>query len=112
MPYKLSRCIAIHHAAQEQAVRFYSQVLGLAVAGEINGAVELSAAPFRIFIDKREPRDLVLELLVPDLEAARVELVAAGCHVIEWKGKGNNCFIRDPFGTMFNLWEDPEAFEK
>ncbi len=49
---------------------------------------------------------------MPDLEAARDQLVAKGCEVVSWEGKGEDCYIRDPFGFMFNLWEEPEAFEK
>jgi len=25
--------------------------------------------------------------------------------VVKWEGKGNDCYMRDPFGLVFNLWE-------
>lgn len=110
MPFKLSRCISLQHPAQKNIVEFYKDVLGFEVAGMAGEAYELTTEPIRLFIDRAEPRELVLELIVPDLEAARDELVAAGCRVIKWEGKGKDCYIRDPFGTTFNLWEDPAAF--
>jgi catechol 2,3-dioxygenase-like lactoylglutathione lyase family enzyme len=110
MPFKLSRCINLRHPAQDKIVEFYKNVLGFDVAGKVGEAFEMKTEPIRFFVDKAQPRELVLELIVPDLEAARQELVAAGCRVICWEGKGKDCYIRDPFGTTYNLWEDPEAF--
>ena len=40
-----------------------------------------------------------------DLEAARQELVASGCKVLRWRGKGQDCYIEDPFGVIYNIWE-------
>lgn len=111
MPFKLSRCISLRHPARDHVVKFYKNVLGFDVIDEIGTASELNTKPIRMFIDHGEPRELVLELLVPNLDAARIELIDAGCRVIKWEGKGKDCYIRDPFGTTYNLWEAPEAFE-
>ncbi|MEE9443003.1 MAG: VOC family protein [candidate division Zixibacteria bacterium] len=111
MPYKFSRCIAMQHPAEKQVLEFYRNVIGLEVVGEGPDGVELNADPYRLFLDGREPRELIMELIVPDLEKAREELVAAGCRVIRWEGKGKCCYIRDPFGQLFNIWEDPDAFK-
>ena len=110
MPFKLSRCINLRHPDQERVVEFYRDVLGWEVGGKVGQAFELKTDPIRFFVNKAEPRELVLELLVPDLEKARTELVEAGCEVICWEGKGRDCYVRDPFGTTYNLWEDPDAF--
>jgi hypothetical protein len=32
--------------------------------------------------------------------------VANGCKVLRWRGKGQDCYIQDPFGVIFNLWEE------
>jgi len=48
----------------------------------------------------------VLELFVGDLEVARDELVANGCKVLRWRGKGQDCYIEDPFGVIYNIWEE------
>ena len=38
------------------------------------------------------------------------ELLEAGCQLIRWEGKGGCCYMQDPFGFMFNLFEEPGAF--
>ena len=51
----------------------------------------------------------VLELFVDDLEEAREYLVRHGCEVVRWRGKGQDCYVRDPFGVVYNVWEQPES---
>lgn len=110
MPFNLSRCISLRHPAQEHMIESYREVLGIDVSGKIGEAYELQTEPIRMFVDRAEPRELELGLLVPNLEKAREELVAAGCRVIRWEGRGKDFYIRDPFGTTYNLREEPEAF--
>ena len=57
------------------------------------------------------PRDLLYtdvkdNKIVDDLEKARETLEANGCKVLRWRGKGQDCYVRDPFGVIFNLWEE------
>ena len=51
-------------------------------------------------------KGLIHELYVDDLESARATLLSLGCEVLRWKGKGQDCYIKDPFGVVFNLWEN------
>jgi predicted enzyme related to lactoylglutathione lyase len=46
----------------------------------------------------------VLEFCVDDLDAATDKLVSKSCQVIKWRGK--DCYMQDPFGMIFNLWEE------
>ena len=48
----------------------------------------------------------VLEFCVDDLDAATDKLVSKSCQVIKWRGKGKDCYMQDPFGMIFNLWEE------
>jgi catechol 2,3-dioxygenase-like lactoylglutathione lyase family enzyme len=91
-------------------IDFYKNVLKLKLVGQESGLVEFSGDPISMFVDRNDSPDIVLELVVPDAEKAKAELVSAGCEVICWEGKGKDCYIRDPFGIMFNIWEDPKAF--
>ena len=110
MPYKFSNCVAIQHPNQEEVLKFYRDVIGFKVVEERDGAVELDAMPYRLFLDSEEPIEFVLELVVPDIEKAREELIANGCKIVRWDGNGKLCYIRDPFGLMYNIWEDPTQF--
>jgi hypothetical protein len=67
------------------------------------------AKPLNLFvIEDDEVSGLVMELFVEDLAAARDFLLANGCKIVRWRGKGQDCYIRDPFGVIFNLWEQPQ----
>jgi len=110
MPFKFSRCISFQTPDYERAVEFYQRVLGFKVVDRPEDYVELDAEQNRLFLAKASTSVPVHELIVPDLEAARDELIANGCEVVRWEGKGKDCYIRDPFGFMFNIWEEPEAF--
>lgn len=108
MRFRLSPNVALRTTEAGRAVEFYSGVLGFPVTDESGGESTIDAPPLTLFIiHDDEVAGPVHELFVEDLEAARDELVANGCEVVRWRGKGQDCYIRDPFGVMFNLWEDP-----
>ena len=56
-------------------------------------------------MDNDELRGVVIEFNVENVEEARHHLEKYGCSVVKWEGKGNDCYMRDPFGLVFNLWE-------
>ena len=49
-----------------------------------------------------------MELFVDDLEAAKRFLTDNGCKIIRWEGLGKDCYIEDPFGLRFNIWQVKE----
>lgn len=106
MPFQPSRCVCLETPHHKEAVAFYTNVLGLNVVADRNTSVELDAYPIRLFIDKGEEARLVFEFLVPDVESAREELLKAGCSVVKWEGRGKYCYLKDPFGLVFNLYEE------
>lgn len=56
-------------------------------------------------MENDELRGTVIEFNVEDVEAAKDHLLAHGCTVVKWEGKGKDCYMRDPYGLIFNLWE-------
>jgi len=111
MPFKFSRCICLQTPRFEPAVNFYRDVLGLDPVEAGEGSAELMAGSNRLFIDEGARMGPILEFLVPDLDAAKEELLAKGCPVVVWEGKGGRCYLRDSFDFFFNLYEGPQAFE-
>ncbi len=106
MEFQMSPNIAVRTDRFDEAVAFYTEVLGLEDRSQHPELADLDAAPIRLFvIADQEMRGPVMELFVDDLEGARETLVAAGCKVLRWRGKGQDCYIQDPFGVIFNLWE-------
>ena len=107
MRFKMSPNIAVRTKQYSNAVDFYTKVLGFENRSETSDLADLEADPINIFIiEDDEFRGPVLELFVDDLEAAREELVANGCKVLRWRGKGQDCYIEDPFGVIYNIWEE------
>ncbi len=88
------------------ATAFYTNVLGFTNRSSDPNLADLDADPINLFvIEDDEVRGPVMELFVDDLEGAREILIANGCKVLRWRGKGQDCYIEDPFGLRFNVWE-------
>ena len=108
MKFKMSPNVAVRTQGQfAEAVDFYSNVLGFENRSKDPDLADLNAAPINLFIlEDDEFRGPVMELFVDDLEEARKTLEANGCKVLRWRGKGQDCYIQDPFGVIFNVWEE------
>ncbi|MCJ7535819.1 MAG: hypothetical protein MUO57_09835 [Anaerolineales bacterium] len=106
MEFRMSPNIAVRSDRFDEAVRFYTEVIGFKNRSQDPELADLDASPLNIFvIEDDELQGPVMELFVDDLEAARQELVANGCKVLRWRGKGQDCYIEDPFGVIYNIWE-------
>ena len=113
MKFRMSPNIAIRTEQVSDAVDFYSEFLGFPNRSKDSSLVDLDAAPLNMFIiEDQEISGPVMELFVDDLEEARDQLVARGCKVLRWRGKGQDCYIQDPFGVIFNVWEDTNSDEE
>ena len=110
MRFTMSPNIAVRTKKFSDAVDFYSSVLGFPNRSNDRALGDHDASPLNLFvIEDDEIGGLVMELFVEDIETAREELLANGCEVIRWRGKGQDCYVRDPFGVIFNLWEQPQG---
>jgi catechol 2,3-dioxygenase-like lactoylglutathione lyase family enzyme len=110
MKFRASPNIAVRTSRSEAAVEFYSDLLNLPDRSESSDLADFEAGPFNLFvIEDAEISGPVMELFVDDLERARKKLVRMGCEVVRWRGKGQDCYVRDPFGVLFNIWETPGA---
>ena len=101
------RDVALHVHSFEAATELYGEVLGLEVVTRQEGLVGFEAGAFRLYVERGGPPGLgpVLELFVPDLAKAREKLEARGCEVIAEDPEIPRCYVRDPFGLVFNLSE-------
>ena len=106
MKFQMSPNIALRTDRYHEAEDFYSRVFGFKNRSPDPELGEFDASPFNLYlIEDQEITGLIHELFVEDLEGARDILVQNGCQVIRWRGKGQDCYIRDPFGVIYNLWE-------
>jgi len=107
MKFKMSPNVAVRTQGQfAQAVDFYTNVLGFQNRSNDPDLGDMDASPINLFVlEDDEIRGPVMELFVDDLDEARKVLEANGCKVLRWRGKGQDCYIEDPFGVRFNIWE-------
>ena len=107
MKFRMSPNIAVRTQGQfAEAVDFYTNVLGFQNRSNDPELGDLNANLINLFIlEDDEFRGPVMELFEDDLEEARKTLEANGCKVLRWRGKGQDCYIQDPFGVIFNIWE-------
>lgn len=107
MNFRMSPNVAVRTQNFSEAVDFYSHFLGFQNRSADPDLADLDASPLNLFIiEDPEIRGPVMELFVDDLEQAREELVAKGCRILRWRGKGQDCYAQDPFGVVFNIWEE------
>jgi catechol 2,3-dioxygenase-like lactoylglutathione lyase family enzyme len=107
MTFRMSPNVAVRTQGFTEAVDFYTKVLGFTKRSEDAELADLDAKPLNLFvIPDDEFRGPVMELFVDDLEKAREVLVANGCEILRWRGKGQDCYVKDPFGVIFNIWEE------
>jgi catechol 2,3-dioxygenase-like lactoylglutathione lyase family enzyme len=102
-PFRASRDVIIRTASFAAAARFYESVLGLKrfLDGESMAGFETGA--FRLYVESGPEHGPVFDFLVPDLKAAKSALLSAGCTVIEEDPSVPRCYIRDPYGLVFNI---------
>jgi catechol 2,3-dioxygenase-like lactoylglutathione lyase family enzyme len=98
--------IALHVADLKAAVSFYRDILNLPVKEFSDDEIlfEMESGLFYV-TENPEWQGLVEEYEVADLDTARSVLEAGGCNVVRWEGRGGDCYMQDPFGMFFNLWE-------
>ena len=104
---KSSRDVLIQTDRMDVAANFYENVLGFKVFKRDEHLIGLETGSFRLFIDNGEPLGPVFEFITPHFEETKNKLMKAGCRVEEEDPKIPRCYMRDPFGIIFNLAEEP-----
>ena len=107
--FQSSRDVIVRTGALAEAADFYASVLGLPVASQSETLIGFETGAFRLYVEKGKEHGPVFEFLVPDVQAAKSRLVAAGCTVLEENASIPRCYIRDPYGIVFNIGHAPAA---
>ena len=101
--FKASRDIIVRTEKWSEALKFYGSVLGLPITEKGETIVGFETGSFCLYVERGKEHGPVFDFLVPDIQAAKRQLVAADCTVIEENPKIPRCYIRDPFGLVFNI---------
>ena len=104
---KSSRDVIIRTTNWEEAIRFYGSVLGLPVTSSSATMVGFETGSFCLYVEKGNDHGPVFEFLVQDVEATKQKLIGAGCIVAEEDPSVPRCYIKDPYGFVFNVGKAP-----
>ena len=86
-----------------EAARFYVEQLGFHITGDTGDLISLLGPHINLYIERGPALGPILEVTVGDLDEARTRLVAQGCTILKDEPDFPRCYVRDPFGLIYNL---------
>ncbi|MGA7317252.1 MAG: VOC family protein [Silvibacterium sp.] len=95
--------ILIQTEDPEAAASFYVKQLGFAITGESHDMISLHGDHINLFIERGPELGPVLEVTVESVGEARLRLLKNGCEIIKDEPNFPRCYIKDPFGLIYNL---------
>jgi catechol 2,3-dioxygenase-like lactoylglutathione lyase family enzyme len=98
-----SRDVIIQTDDWAKALEFYEATLGFRVSHRAPNIVGFETGAFCLYVEKGKRPGPVFDFLVPDAQNIKDRLLAAGCTIVEEDPAVPRCYIRDPFGLVFNI---------
>jgi catechol 2,3-dioxygenase-like lactoylglutathione lyase family enzyme len=105
MSNRFTRDILLQAPNPEEAARFYVETLGFVVTDRSPEMLSLHGDGINFFIERGPVLGPVLEVKVANLEKAKAAVVRAGGVVIKDEPEFPRCYVRDPYGLIYNLAE-------
>ncbi len=103
MANKFGTDIIIQAQDPMSAAGFYVNQLGFEITDEKPNMISLHGEHINLFIERGPALGGVLEVTVPNVEEAKRRLVENGCEIVKDEPEFPRCYIKDPFGLMYNL---------
>jgi catechol 2,3-dioxygenase-like lactoylglutathione lyase family enzyme len=100
---KFGTDILIQAPDPKAAAAFYVEQLGFKITGEDHNMVSLHGKRVNLFIEEGPAVGPVLEVTVENVEEAKVRLVASGCLIVKDEPEFPRCYVKDPYGLIYNL---------
>jgi len=94
--------ILIQSEDPEKAAAFYVNELGFEITAT-TPMIGLHGNHINLFIERGPVLGPVLEVTVDNVEEAKARLVKKGCVVVKDEPDFPRCYVRDPFGLIYNL---------
>ncbi len=105
MVLQVSPCLNLKTPEYDSAISFYRHVLEMELR-EVAGGVEAISDCLTLAISRSETPSVSLEGLTRDLITFEEKAKFYGFDLIEWKGRGSNNRVRDPFGFEMTVYEE------
>jgi predicted enzyme related to lactoylglutathione lyase len=103
MANSFSTDVLIQAEDPKSAASFYVEQLGFEITEELPHMISLHGQNINLFIERGPALGPVFEVTVKSVEEARRRLVKQGCKVVKDEPNFPRCYIRDPFGLIYNL---------
>jgi hypothetical protein len=85
------------------AASFYVKQLGFSISSDTPQLVSLLGDHINLFIERGPALGPILEVTVTSVEEAKRQLVENGCEIVKDEPDFPRCYVRDPFGLIYNL---------
>jgi predicted enzyme related to lactoylglutathione lyase len=85
------------------AAAFYVDHLGFKITAETPQMISLHGEHINLFIERGPSLGPVLEVTVESVDEAKHRLVKNGCEIIKEEPDFPRCYVKDPFGLIYNL---------
>ena len=95
--------ILIQALDPKSAASFYVEQLGFAISDDTPNLISLHGEHINLFIERGPALGPVLEVTVDNVEKAKRRLVRNDCEVIKDEPDFPRCYVKDPFGLIYNL---------
>jgi hypothetical protein len=95
--------ILIQASDPHEAALFYVQHLGFEITDNNPKMIGIHGEHINLFIEPGPSLGPVLEITVDSVEKARERLVKAGCVVVKDEPDFPRCYVKDPYGLIYNL---------
>jgi hypothetical protein len=103
MANKFGTDILIQAEDPKSAALFYVNHLGFEITGEASNMMSLEGKHINLYIEQGPALGPVLEVTVGDVGVAKRRLVESGCEIVKDEPTFPRCYVRDPFGLIYNL---------
>ena len=84
-------------------------MLHIPIIQQSESPVGFETGSFCLYVEPGSSSGPVFKFSVTDLQAAKQALIKAGCRVVGEDLTLPRCYLRDPFGLIFNLSESRVA---
>ena len=95
--------ILIQALDPKSAASFYVKQLGFEITDEAPNMISLHGENINLFIERGPALGPVFEVTVGSVEEAKLRLVKNGCEIVKDEPDFPRCYIKDPFGLIYNL---------
>ncbi len=103
MGNKFGTDILIQAPDPKSAASFYVNQLGFEITDHNPNMIGLHGENINLFIEPGPALGPVLEVTVANVAEAKLRLVKNGCEIVKDEPDFPRCYVKDPFGLIYNL---------